>query len=198
MISTSTTVSAIAAIALAAGANAQTLDFEDLTVSDTFQANTGMDSFVTDGVQVNLTDYEFIDGTTNDDGTAVVQNPSNIGTGNGIFTGNALLDFQLPYPLTMVAFKYDNAGGSTNLRINGFLFKNNDLSLADGFDFGGDAQAMVVGDTDAGMVMISGDIGQFSVGGQEFTIDDVSYVPVPGVGAMAIAPALIAFRRRRA
>lgn len=182
---------------LAHAVGGDTLEFEDLTPGMSYPNG---DMFMTEGIQVNVGNFYFSSGTEYSGGSASVVNPNGAGAGNGMGMGNVNLDFQFPFPLTTIGFSYVNGGGNVNLMVNGALFNDNLMLAADGMMIGG-ANVMVAGvvrGADAGFVTIQGHITQFSVGGQEFDLDDVRYVPTPGVaGLLGIGALGFAGRRRR-
>lgn len=190
-----TAVAATAALCLTplASAGLGTLEFEDL-ISGTSYPNGS--SFVTEGTTVNVTDFFFLNGSSFSGGSAEVFNPNLAGAGNGIFMGNVNLDFQFALPVTIIGFAYANQGGNVNLSVNGSLYNDNDMSGADGTVLGG-ANVSVSGDEQGGFVTIQGNITQFAVGGQEFTLDDVRCVPTPGAASLVALGALAGARRRR-
>ncbi len=185
---------------LTAAANAQTVEFEDLTAGDVFQDGTASDPFTaTNGltdVTISLEFFNFLGGGGNADGTATVVNPNDAGAGNGLFMGNTNLNFALGGAVPAISFAYANVGGNVNLIVNGSLFNDNDMSAADGTTLGG-ASVSVSGDEQGGTVTITGAITEFQVGGQEFTIDDVRGVPTPGAASVLALAGLAATRRRR-
>lgn len=186
-------VLALAPLAVATGA----LEFEDLTPGTEYPNGS---SFITEGAQVNVTDFFFSNGTPHSGGSAFVVNPSFPGSGNAMSMGNVNLDFQFPFPLTIIGFAYANFGGNVNMSVNNVLFNDDDLSLADGMNIGGanvSYSTFSRGLTPSGIITIQGNITQFSVGGQEFEIDDVRYIPTPAPAALLALGALPLARRRR-
>ncbi len=174
-----------------------TLEFEDLTSGDMF--NTGS-MFSTEGVTVSLNEFFFFPGpggTAN--GFAEVINPNQAGAGNGIFANNTNLDFGFAFPQTTIGFAYANEGGNVNLTINNTLLNAGELIDLNGMMVG-DVTVTVSPDMpgiDTGFVTLVGTIDQFSVGGQEFNLDDVRYT-VPSPGALMLgAITLVGLRRRR-
>jgi hypothetical protein len=147
-------------------------------------------------VTITLDFFNFSGSGGESSGGAFVLNPNGAGSGNGIGMGNTNLNFQFAFPLTTVGFSYAESGGNVNLIVNGALFNSDDMSLADGTVLGG-ANVAVAGDESAGVVTITGVINEFKVGGQEFEVDDVRFVPTPGVAAVLGLGGLAATRRRR-
>jgi len=192
---TSPLAAAAAALCLTplASAGLGTLEFEDLVVNTVYPNGS---SFVTEGVTVNVNDFNFLGGGSTSGGSAFVVNPNAAGAGNGMSMGNVNLDFQFGFPVSIIGFVYDNSGGNINLIVNGSLYNDNDMSGADGTVLGG-ANISVTGNEGGGAVTITGNITQFAVGGQEFEIDDIRCVPTPGVSGLVAFGALAASRRRR-
>ncbi|MEM1423533.1 MAG: hypothetical protein AAGH64_05970 [Planctomycetota bacterium] len=173
-----------------------TLEFEDLTAGDTFATGT---PFITEGITVTTNEFFFGGGGSTTSGFAEVINPNLAGAGNGIFANNTNLDFGFVFPQSTVGFSYTNQGGNVNLTINGSLLNANQLFTLDG-TMVGDVLVSVAPTSaglDFGAVTLEGTITQFSIGGQEFTVDDVRYtVPTPGALALCGITALTARRRR--
>ena len=182
---------ALAALGLTPLAAAQTLEFEDLTPNDTYSY---LDSFVTEGVTVEVNDYN-----GNSGGSATVENPNFAGAGNGMFISNAMLDFDFDFPLTTIGFAFHDHGGSIRLSVNGDEVQVDDPSQYHNTVQGGAniSVALTVTGGEFGFVTIQGAITEFGVGGQEFSIDDVRRIPTPGASSILALGALAAARRRR-
>ena len=176
-----------------------TLEFEDLTPGDTF--NTGS-AITTQGVDINLEEFFFFpEGSGSQTmGFAQVVSPNNAGAGNGIFANNTNLNFDFPlFPQSVITFAYSNDGGNINLTLNGVRANEGFFLDLDGATVGGVDVSIATarGIADRGTVTLTGVINSFSVGGQEFTIDDVRYqIPTPGAGALLAIGALTMRRRR--
>ncbi|NIS67250.1 MAG: hypothetical protein GTO05_19200, partial [Gemmatimonadales bacterium] len=99
------------------------------------------------------------------------------------------MHFQLGYPVERISFKFGDLGGNTNLSVNGMVENVPDLVDLDGNVIGGVQVAVATappGDDRRGTVVLEGDITDFSVGGQEFWVDDVCSTglePAPCAGA---------------
>ncbi len=192
-ITTTGLAAAIGALALTPLAAAQTLEFEDLT--DGTQYFT-YGSFSTDGVTVNVNEYDGFSG-----GGVSVVNPNTAGAGNGLSMGNVMLDFQLAFPLTAISFAWADFGGTVGLSVNGVELYESDMIDYDGTTQGGAnisvSSTPIRGGLPSGVTTITGNITQFAVGGQEFELDDVRGVPTPGAASVLALAGLAATRRRR-
>ena len=188
---------AASTIACNSTAWAQTAMFEDLVVGTIY--NNGA-SFTSNGITFNVKDFTYSNGGTTNGGFTSVINPNQAGAGNGMNVNNVNLDVVLPGGgATAAGFAYAEFGGNINLSVNGMLFNTN--NFVDNNGFSNSEFSISVSDvSNSGFVSVSGNINQFSFGGQELNIDDVRVVGVPEPASAALgllaAVGLALFARR--
>jgi hypothetical protein len=182
----------VACVALCTTAvRATTLDFEDLTVLQMYDLDAGTpaapDSFVTGGVTVQLGLF-FLKPSGTADGQAGVldsiAHPTGTagGTGNYVFISNVNLAFDFGGPVSSLVYLFGEFGGNVNFQVNGVLQNVDSHFVLPATVGGADVTIESVGGTPAGVLgkaTITGMITSFAIGGQEFSIDNVAYVPVP-------------------
>ncbi len=164
----------IAAVAAAVVLTGCCLKFNDLAPGT--QVPVGA-VFTTDRKTVRVEPFQWSNGTWTNNGYARVDGSQLAGgTAPELRTNNANLNFQLNYPLQRLSFKFADFGGNENLKINND-FRNvaNFLGLHNTTVGGVLVQVTAVQDVSSirGEMVLQGPIQGFSVGGQEFWIDDV-------------------------
>ena len=129
-----------------------------------------------DNIDLSFEVMTYLDGSTNF-GSASIGAPL-VGAGDGkvLYLNNIMAHYDLSAftAVTGVEFEYHDAGGLENLRINGDLYIG-DLSSAPTV-LGGAAVSVAFVDYgwyEAGIVTIVGAVGEVSVAGQEFYVDNV-------------------------
>lgn len=157
------------------------IDFEDLAVRSRYTVG---QTFVSGGTLVSMGPFFFVEGQSTSQGAAQIdQNTQAGGSGKDVSVNNINLTFGFDSPLEGVTINYGDYGGTVNLEING------DLAIASSlFDLNkttvGDVRVSVTPDpatnNQTGIATLSGTIKRFSLGGQEFWLDDVC--PVQGTG----------------
>ncbi|REK19030.1 MAG: PEP-CTERM sorting domain-containing protein [Planctomycetota bacterium] len=173
-------------------ARAATLEFEDLLLGQQYDlqaATPAPDSFVTDGVPVQLSEFFFLPAGSTTSGAAIVfdsvanAGSSPGGSGNYLWPSNVNLNFDFGGPVTTVSFLYGEFGGNLNLRVNGDLANVNTFAALPAMLGGATVQL------DPGRVTLVGTINSFAVGGQEFSMDELRFVlvPEPASGLLALA-----------
>ncbi|MHC4572270.1 MAG: PEP-CTERM sorting domain-containing protein [Planctomycetota bacterium] len=186
----------------AQNANATVCDFEDMTLSATY--NVG-DSFITSGVVVTAGEFFLLPSGSTTTGDARVENGGRAGgSGYEILTSNINLSFDFGLPCDGLSLQYGEYGGNINLRING--------SLANVEDFAnlpatlGGASIFVLdtgtpGQSTGAMFVIGvvGNINSFEIGGQELWIDNVvaSVIPEPATIMLLGVGGLMTLTRKR-
>ena len=162
-------------------------------------------SIVTNGNTVNALPFFFTSGVQNDNGLATVNTgPIDGGTvwgsGNYLRVNNINLQLALPSAAPGLSFEYAYLGGNSNININGTqLFSFGSPSTLAGMTIGGvniAATSSPINGGQAGVVTLSGPISSFSVGGQEFFLDNIKIVPEPGSWALLLAGGTFLLRRR--
>ena len=204
----------MSAVLCSTPARATTLDFEDLPLSQIYDLDAGTpgnpDSFVTNGVPVQLAEFFFLPSGSTIGGQAMVFDSivDNFvtagGAGNYLFMGNVNLDFDLGAPASQLSFLFGEFGGNLNIRVNGVLENVGSLFSLPATIGGAAVTVENLSPSPSpvlGRVTLTGNITSFAVGGQEFSIDDVIFIPVPEpstwvLAIMALASVLIVRRRR--
>ena len=114
-----------------------------------------------------------------------------------VFEGHEGAIWSLAFDPTGISLLFGEYGGNVNLSVNGVLENEFDFDLMPGTIGGVYVDVMDLGGG-LGAITLTGDITQFSIGGQELWIDDVLRTPGPGACAvMVIAAGLVGGRRRR-
>jgi len=176
---------------LSAMVPAYVITFDNLPVDAEY--NVG-DSFVSDGVTITGEEYFWPGGTSTLDGFARVENGLKAnGSGKEIRFNNINLDFDFAVdPIMGLSLQYGYYGGNINFEINGILQNVNAPALLHGIVVDG-VSLTVVNAGAYGAIFATGEISSFSIGGQEFYIDNViACIPEPatlgllGLGALLI------------
>ncbi|MCA9211587.1 MAG: hypothetical protein KDB27_00860 [Planctomycetales bacterium] len=156
---------------------ADCIDFEDLTVGNTYVVG---DSFVADntGFQAKVTGrpFEWSNGVMFAGGQATVESGNSSGaTGQDISVNNINLDFNFSAaPVNDLSMQFGEFGGNLNIAINGDFVNFEDFQDINGAVIGGTTISVVNGfGQDTGVLNVSGSVNQFLVGGQELWIDHI-------------------------
>ena len=114
-------------------------------------------------------------GQTTNSGFAEAQNGSHSGgTGNELDVNNVSIGFAFPTVLMGLSMRFGEFGGNLNLRINGDFANFDNFADINGKIIGGVLVSVVNGfGNDFGMLVDSGSITDFEVGGQELYIDEI-------------------------
>jgi hypothetical protein len=150
------------------------LKFNDLAPGTTYNVGS---TISTDGKTITVEQFQWANGTWSSSGYAKVDS-SNFAGGSGyeLRANNANLNFQLDYPLSKLTFKFADFGGNENIKVN-TDFRNvpNFLGLNNTTIGGVHVSVTAVQSTSSirGEVELEGVISWFTVGGQEFWIDEV-------------------------
>jgi hypothetical protein len=219
MIRTSLFVSLLVSLVcapVASAALARAVTFEGLSVGDQFGPGapgnemSGDFLFTEDDIDVYVGDFLNTSGAVSNSPSAFVEVEDAM-TGD-IFPTNELDFFgniAIRFDLTNLGFEFDRVmldwadfGGSQTLSINGVgVGVNNMLDLP--ATLGG--ASITVTETGSapggvtGRLVLVGMIDSFTIGGQEFAIDEVLVlqVPTPGAGGLMLAAAVFGLRRAR-
>jgi len=158
-------------------AAAQLVDFEDLALGTIYVIG---DVFTTGGVMVTTDPFQRTGGSWTSDGDANVDNSGMAGgTGNEMWISNINLVFH-PGGWGLATIDYGEYGGNLNIEINGDFVNFEDFIDIDGKTIGGVLVAVVDYGSPGhckGRLYLTGPINTFSIGGQEFVIDNVLLQP---------------------
>ncbi len=175
----------------AAVAAATCADFDELALGTEYHVG---DMFSNDGLDFAVRNIVQPDGTVGPSNYTKVVNTNNAGgSGQELNINNTNLEVVLAAPVAGITLKAGEYGGYVNLMVNGDLRKANDLTDFDGLVIGG---ALVeVGNPSPNLykVRVSDGVSSFSIGGQEFFVDDVCVHPEPdedNPGDLPVAPDL--------
>jgi hypothetical protein len=148
--------------------------FNDLAPGTTYNVGS---TISTGGKSVKVEQFQWANGTWSSAGHAKVDS-SNFagGSGNELRANNVNFNFQLDYPLAKLTFKFADYGGNENIKVNND-FRNvaNFLGL-NNTTIGGVSVSVTAVQTISsirGEMVLQGAISGFTVGGQEFWIDEV-------------------------
>ena len=153
-------------------------DFEDLTVGDKYHPGdsfvSGPHSFEVHGL-VNPAD-----GTVLTGGFVEVEDDQDAGgSGKDLELNNTNLEVVLADPVAGITLKAGEYGGFVNLMVNGDLRTGNDLTDFHGLFIGGALVEVATPGPNLYKVRVSDGVSSFSIGGQEFFVDDVCVHPEP-------------------
>jgi hypothetical protein len=148
------------------------VDFEDLASGASF--GTG-EVFITGGVDVEVSSFEFSDETVFNGGEVGVTEGYAGGTGNELFTGSTLLRFGFPSaPLEGLSVDFGAHGGNLNIEVNGDFRNFGSFDEIDRTIIGGVLVSVFYSESGSvGSLVLTGIIHEFAIGGQEFAIDNL-------------------------
>lgn len=152
-------------------------DFDDLVLGSEYIVG---QTFTTNGVPVIVRPFQWSNGSWTSDGSAAVEALGRAGgSGKEINVNNVNLEMVIDVPLTGLSLRFGEYGGNLNVRVNGDFRNIENLAGINGLTIGG-VQASVVNGlgNDTGVFRLEGAVHDFSVGGQEFYIDDLSTGPL--------------------
>ena len=148
--------------------------FENLATNTNYSPNS---SFNSDGILLNVADFKDMS-CSNVTGNFVEINQSMYsgGTGNELRINNANIEFLITQLIQEISFDAGHWGGISNIEINNVCKVFNSPTEINNTVIGG-VQVIALGDHNTpGKWTLLGDISSFSVGGQEFAIDNVHIV----------------------
>jgi hypothetical protein len=152
--------------------------FDDLTAGTTYTVG---NSFTSNGVDMNVRNFEWMNGTQTPSGFAEVVAAGTFGdgaggSGNELVTNNVNIHFDFGGTVTAVVLRFGEYGGNVNLEVNNDFQKFEDMTVG---TYGGVTVDIPVSGTGApGILHLhSADITELIVGGQEYVMDDVCYIP---------------------
>jgi hypothetical protein len=170
----SSTVSAVALLAVGSTAMAAFPSFDDLVAGTNYAPG---DSFVSDGINVKIHDFQWGNGTWTPNGFASVTTDlwAN-GSDNELNTNNANATYDFAGSIgtqTEVELLFGEYGGNINVAVNGDFVNVNNFIDVDGAVLGGCTITVVSGGLggDAGELVITGAIQDLTIGGQELAVD---------------------------
>lgn len=177
-----------------ANAEIRTLEFEDLVVGAQYRTPTGggPSSFSTvpesfpasEAVSVNVVNFIWSSGTVFSGGVATIQNTVLAGQTSAndlkeISANNINLDFGLG-PVSLIQLRFGEYGGNINLNVNGTFRNIDNFEDIQGDNIGGAVASVVNGlGNDQGILLLTGPITSFQLGGQELWIDTLQYEVTP-------------------
>jgi hypothetical protein len=150
------------------------LKLNDLTPGTTYNVGS---TISTGGKVIQVEQFQWANGTLSSSGSAKVDS-SNYAGGSGyeLRANNVNFNFQLDYPLSKLTFKFADYGGNENIKVNND-FRNvpNFLGLNNTTIGGVNVSVTAVQNTSSirGEMVLQGSITGFTVGGQEFWIDEI-------------------------
>lgn len=150
------------------------LKFNDLAPGTTYPVGSAIS---TGGKAIAVEPFQWGNGAWSSSGYARVDAAGHAGgTGNELRANNVNFNFQLGYPLSKITYKFADYGGNENIKVNddfrnvpNFLGLNNTA-------IGGvqvTVTAVQTPNSIRGEMVLQGPINGFTVGGQEFWIDEV-------------------------
>lgn len=154
------------------------IDFEALPVTKEYAVN---EAFSEDGITMTVERFLFSNGTTTSAGMAVVDDANKAGhLGNDLALVNANLRVGVDCA-ERIRLHFGDYGGIVNLLLNGTPLIGDDLSDFDGMTVGSLTISVTQGTVAGGVIGVleiwGGPITEFGIGGQEFWIDHLCYMP---------------------
>ncbi len=179
------------------------VDFEGTFPRTSFSVslgdNTGDLLFVQDGVEVRFLDaFRSVQGTGTIGGFSTSAFPTTPYTFSN--TGLTFDVSNLPTPVTFATFEYADFGGDEIIGINGSRAGFRNFASAPATLGGVNLSVTPTGSGvgfDSGLVTLSGPITTLELGGQEFGVDNVTFLPEPASAALLGLGLLGLTRRRR-
>ncbi len=151
------------------------VDFEDLASGAAYHVG---DAFTDSGVTMTGAIFWWDASTSTDIGVATVLADGHAGgTGKELWTNNINIVFDFGGPCRDLTLHLGEYGGNLNIMINGDSRIFADFADIDGLTIGGVAMAVSTATVTGGYLgtlTLTGAINTFSIGGQEFCLDDVS------------------------
>jgi hypothetical protein len=147
------------------------VDFEGLTLATVYNVS---DVFADSGVTMTAAQFQWSNGTWTSGGFAAVQDAGLAGgTGLDLQLNNITLNFDFGRPVEDLVLFFGEYGGNVNLTINGDFRNVIDLVDLDAQMVGGTYVEVAQSPPGFGVLVITGTVNSFSLGGQELWIDDV-------------------------
>ncbi len=147
------------------------IDFGDLGLDSAYVVPGG---FTTAGTTVTTSAFQFSNLNWTTAGWAAVRNANaSGGTGKDLQVNNVTLNFDFGRPVEDLRLFFGEYGGNVNLTINGAFNNLDDFDELDQQMVGGTLVEVGISPTGLGIMVITGTINSFSIGGQELWIDDI-------------------------
>jgi len=133
------------------------------------------DVIATNGFRINVTDFQWSNGTWTNSGFSEVGSGGNAGgSGLELIVNNVLLKFELPGSYSALELNFGEYGGNLNIDINNDFVNFDNFADINGAVIGGTNITVVNGmGNDMGTLTVAGSIEEFAIGGQELFIDNV-------------------------
>lgn len=134
-------------------------------------------TFTDSGINMRTLSFQWDNGAWTNGGVAVVDALNAAGgTGLELNLNNITVAFSLgQQPASLIRLRFGEYGGNLNIKLNNDFRNFQNMQDIDGAVIGGVAVQVPTGGNgnDMGTLRLSGTIHSFSIGGQEFYIDDV-------------------------
>jgi hypothetical protein len=151
-------------------------NFSDLVNGRSY--NVGQ-TFTTSGVLLEVEQFQWGNSNWTSDGFVEVDD-ENYASGSGldIQLNNVNVFFAFEYPVSEITFKFGEFGGNINIKVNGEFRNIDDLISLNGSTIGTvliNVNATQQRSNWYGNITLTGNINDFTLGGQELWIDDICY-----------------------
>ncbi len=153
--------------------------FSELTNGATYRVS---DAFGSGGLNAQIEPFQWSDGRWTSNGFARVESGSILRVGSEppfLWLGNVNVRFDFGVA-TDIRLQYGAFGGNQNLRVNGAMTNFGVMQSLESVTLGTANISIKRGTNGRGELLLSGIITNFSIGGQEFGIDDVCISPYVG------------------
>ena len=146
--------------------------FSELTNGATYRVS---NAFASGGLNCQIEPFQWSDGRWTSNGFARVQSGDVLRVGSEppfLWLGNVNVRFDFGVA-TDIRLQYGAFGGNQNLRVNGAMTNFGSMHSLESVALGTANISIKSGTNGRGELLLSGIITNFSIGGQEFAIDDV-------------------------
>jgi hypothetical protein len=148
------------------------IDFEDPALSTEYNY---LDVIDDSGSMLLVDLFQWGNGTWYDGGNATIQNSGEAGgTGQEVWLNNVNIQVDLCEPVEGISLRYGAYGGNQNLIVNGCLENFNDFATLPATMCGVSVSVTPTSGS-TGILTLCGTITNFSIGGQEFVVDDICF-----------------------
>jgi len=147
------------------------VDFEDLPYPHSYSYG---QFFVDSGAIIELGEFFWFPSGSTTAGSCNVDNLQRAGgTGQDVNSNNINLDFDFGDTLLRLDLLYTDFGGNANVRVNGVLANVADIATLHMTTLGGATIELQGPSGSSGQMIVTGNISDFEIGGQELWIDHV-------------------------